>query len=253
MKKITAPPSLVMTASTLVLMMCVISARAAAPNLIINGGFESSPYMSANFNSFNPLRDGWSGSGNFQVITNGLNFTPAQEGTKALVFNAGQKTPGGIIEQSVEVNSGSMYRLSYWLRHDGSESATTPGTDGLKAQVLQTGGLVTELSTYLPLTDGYVLGQWYRFALDFWTTTSPVTIRFTDISTTTSLKDISLDNVSLSSVNVVLGLEKSGSLTNAWQPAVITSDMITPEGKLDAGALAPGNSFYRMKIEVVPQ
>lgn len=205
--------------------------------------------MSANFNTLNPATDGWSGSGNFQVITNGLNYVPAKEGLKALVFNAGQTAVSGSIEQSVAVTSGLAYRLTYWLRHDGGDSATTPGTVGLKAQVIQTNEATLERSSYLELSNGYVLGQWYQFSIDFWAKASPIVIRFTDISTGTSKKDISIDAISMSGVKVILGVEKNGNLTNAWQPVAITSDMITPDGKLNTDGLTNGNSFYRLRLE----
>lgn len=178
-----------------------VNGLASAPSptkQLFNGSFEASAYMPSNTNTLNPALDGWSGSGNFQVITNGLNYGPAQHGTKALVFNAGETTPAGSIHQGVAVEASSTYQLTFYLRHDGIDSDTRPGTVGIKAELLQNGSVIAESSIYLNTANGYTIGQWYRFALQAPSTASTMTVRFTDISTSGALrKDISLDTISL--------------------------------------------------------
>ncbi len=50
------------------------------------------------------------------------------------------------------------------------------------------------------------------------------------------------------STNVILTVEKTTSLSNGWQIAPVTSNMITPAGELDLGAITNTNEFYRLKI-----
>lgn len=166
--------------------------------VLVNGSFENSAYMPGNTNTLDPSVDGWSGSGNFQVMANGLNYEDAHQGQKSLVFNAGELTPSGSIEQTVGVLPSETYFLSFWLMHHGADSNTRPGTVGIKAEVLQNGVVIAESSIYLDTAAGYNIGQWYPFSLQARSATSNMTVRFTDISTSGALrKDIGLDNVSL--------------------------------------------------------
>ena len=50
------------------------------------------------------------------------------------------------------------------------------------------------------------------------------------------------------STNIILTVEKTTSLSNGWQIAPVTSNMITPAGELDLGAMTNTNEFYRLKI-----
>ncbi|MBU3665096.1 MAG: hypothetical protein FGM15_04350 [Chthoniobacterales bacterium] len=204
----------ILLASTSVL-AAATTGNDTAGNLLANGSFEDSVYMPANSNTFNPLMDGWSGSGNFQVITNGLNYPDAYQGEKFLVFSAGETTPSGSIEQTVNVVSGPSYLLSFWLRHDGTDSNTRPGTVGIKAELLQNGSVLAATSVYLDTAAGYNIGQWYRFSLQAAANGPSITVRFTDISTRGALrKDISLDGISLTNSDA----DSDGDgLTDAWE------------------------------------
>ena len=167
---------------------------------IVNGSFEDSANMPGNSNTLNPAVDGWSGSGNLQVITNGYGweYTDAHDGQKVLLFNAGETTPSGSIEQQVSVRNSATYLLSFWLRHDGWDSNTSPGTVGIKAELLQNGSVIAESSIYLDTAAGYNIGQWYPFSLQASSTAATMTVRFTDISTSGALrKDISIDSISM--------------------------------------------------------
>jgi hypothetical protein len=48
--------------------------------------------------------------------------------------------------------------------------------------------------------------------------------------------------------NVMLTLEKTTDLSSGWQTAPVTSNMITPAGELDLGAMTSTHEFYRLKI-----
>lgn len=58
-----------------------------------------------------------------------------------------------------------------------------------------------------------------------------------------------VSGLSFQGTNVLLTLESANSLTNSWQPISITAGMITPDGKLNPGALTNRSGFYRLKIE----
>ncbi len=51
--------------------------------------------------------------------------------------------------------------------------------------------------------------------------------------------------------NVILTVEKTINLSGQWQLAPITSNMITPAGELDLGAMTNASEFYRLKIRTV--
>jgi hypothetical protein len=196
-------------------------ARAVASsegNLLANGSFEDSAYMPGNTDTLDPAVDGWSGSGNFHVTASGLEYyEDIQEGQKALVFNAGERTPSGSIEQTVSVEPSQTYFLSFWLLHHGSDSS--PGTLGIKAEIIQDGSVIAGSSVYLDPADGYFIGQWYPFSLEATSTGSTMTVRFTDISTSGAYqKDILLDNITLLSSAQLSEQDSDGDgLSDAWE------------------------------------
>jgi hypothetical protein len=53
--------------------------------------------------------------------------------------------------------------------------------------------------------------------------------------------------------NAILTLQTSTNLTSPWQNMPVTTDMITPSGELNVGALTNTNTFYRLKIRTATQ
>ncbi len=244
---------------------------------IVNGSFEDSAHMPGNTNTLDPAVDGWSGSGNFQVITNGWNYEDAHEGQKALAFNAGERAPSGSIEQTVLVVPSETYYLSFWLSHAGADSNTRPGTVGIKAELIQAGSVIAESSIYLDTAEGYIIGQWYPFSLEATSTGSTITVRFTDISTSGAYrKDILLDNITLFTNAQLTDQDSDGDgfndsiethykidpnnaevTPNNSRPTGVVSQWVAPEanqssvpsGLTDVVQIAAGGAGYALKAD----
>lgn len=52
--------------------------------------------------------------------------------------------------------------------------------------------------------------------------------------------------------NIFLVLEVSTNVSSGWQASPITSNMITPQGEINAGAITNTATFYRLKIRLGP-
>lgn len=150
----------------------VLSVVSASPMGLVNGGFESS-------------YSGWTPTGNQQVTTG----TSVTEGSKAIVFNSGQKTPNGVLTQTFATVAGQSYTLAF---DAGAFSLVNKGTQKLKVTVQGTALL---LSQAVSVTAKGAGAKYSVRSFTFVADRSTTTLTFQDQSATTTNIDLLLDNV----------------------------------------------------------
>jgi len=153
-----------------------VTFASAAPVGLENGGFE------ADYTS-------WTASGNQGVYTGGMNGFTVTEGSKALVFNSGQRTPNGVLSQTFTVTPGTTYTLTFDV---GAYSVVTADTQTLKVTVQGNGLLLSKTASVAAQANG---ARWTSQSYTFVADGSTVTLTFQDVSTTSDSIDMLLDNV----------------------------------------------------------
>jgi Ig-like domain-containing protein/uncharacterized protein DUF642 len=149
------------------------------PGAFANGSFESN-------------YTGWTATGN-QGIVSGAPFV-ATNGTKAVVFNAGQQPPNGTLSQTFATTANQTYLLTF---DAGAISSVNQAQQLLK--VIVTGGNSTLLnqtvSVFAPGNGTQYVPQTFSFVAN----SSTTTLMFQDISATSQNVDLMLDNVQVAS------------------------------------------------------
>ena len=141
--------------------------------LLLNGSFEFD-------------YSGWSPTGNQQVVSSP--FQPS-DGTKLVAFNAGQKTPNGVLTQTFATTIGQAYTLSF---DAGAISTSNQNEQRMQVRVQGNSTLVSQsVSVFAPGNGTRYLPKSFSFVAD----SSTTTLTFQDISTNTSNIDLLLDNV----------------------------------------------------------
>lgn len=147
---------------------------AAGPVTVNNGDFGTNTI------------EGWatSGGGNTYVYS------------QAMAFNASNTGFGGVAQQTVAVQVGVSYQLSF----DAFEFGSGSGNHTLVAEVLDTAGQVIGSQTVV-VNDGTS----QTVTLDFTALTPNVTLRFTNpTSTSTDTTDLKIDNVTVTTLTPVV-------------------------------------------------
>lgn len=161
---------------------------ASAAPIVKNGNFELG------------LTD-WAKTGQVAVTgPNGANFyfgagNAAQNGTKVIAFNAGDKNPNGTLSQSFATTSLAHYIIDFYY---GSTSCQTGCGQSIKTSVLGANGADVLAST---TSFGQAGGALQRFTFNFRADGTMTTLRFSDIaSNQTNSLDGVLDNVAVTAV-----------------------------------------------------
>jgi hypothetical protein len=136
--------------------------------------------------SFEQNFTGWTSSGNLDIMTGSSN---ASQGTKALRFNAAQKTPNGVLSQQFTTSRGQKYTLSFDY---GIFSPVRSSQQRLKVRLQ---GNATLLSQTVTKTAWTSTVQYSPNSFQFTADSSLTTLTFTDVSTVTDSVDSYLDNV----------------------------------------------------------
>jgi len=148
------------------------SGSTTTPVGLVNGGFESG-YV------------GWTATGNQRLTGN----MPVQEGTQAVVFNAGQSVPNGVLSQSFTTVAGKTYALTFSL---AAYSRVNRQAQALKVTLTGNKLLLSTTASVSPQNKNTRYSSvTYTFVADGPTTT----LTFVDISPTTVDVDLLLDNV----------------------------------------------------------
>ena len=167
---------------------------------------------------------GWSSSGN--TTFNG----------STLFFNDGDRTPNGVVTQTIATRPGQTYTLSY----DALRGGSTAGTVSLDVSARDGASVLASQTVSKNNTSGTT-----SHSLTFTATGYATTIRFADTSTSTINLDIGIDNVSVSNGFVGAAertiapgaaahyqFESGGASTIAGAPAmVINSPAVVTAGQ----------------------
>ena len=160
--------------SNIVTVSIVVNAAVSAA--LVNGSFESG-------------FTGWTISGN-QIIKSAAPYA-ATDGTKLVVFNNGNTTPNAILSQSFATAVGQTYILAFdagvlsYNTNSQTMLVTVTGTNDLLSQTLIINGL------------GSGLNRWSSQSFTFLANSTTSTLTFRDLSTTTEVLDLLLDNVQI--------------------------------------------------------
>ncbi|MES2657778.1 MAG: Ig-like domain-containing protein [Verrucomicrobiota bacterium] len=148
------------------------------------------PYQILVNGSFEAGESGWTMNGNRVVVNNDANFI-AFDGTKLLALNAANSTPDAVVSQTFTTIPGEDYVLEFnmgTLGANGIEQKLNVNLNGAAQLLSQTESVFGNNS---PTT------AWTAKSFAFTADSASTTLTFTDLSTTTSLIDLVLDNVSV--------------------------------------------------------
>lgn len=161
----------------------------------VNGGFESG-------------LTGWTQSGFLSAAASQL-YRPS-EGSKLVVFNWGQTTPNGKLEQTFSTIPGRTYVLSF----DLGVLAFRNNEQRLNVSVTGNGQLLSQTLSILGQPNGST--KWEPRSLTFVADSATATLLFHDVSASTLDTDLLLDNVRVTS--------QGGSTTPPPPPPPTTPD-----------------------------
>ena len=150
--------------------------------------------------SFEADYAGWTVSGN-QSVVSGAPFT-ATNGSKAVAFNVGQKTPNGVLSQSFTTTAGQLYTLAF-----DAGAFSTINTSQQRMQVSVQGNTLLLSQTVTVAAPGNGT-RWVPQSLTFLADGATATLTFQDTSLTSSSVDLMLDHVRVTQTGSI------GELTN---------------------------------------
>jgi hypothetical protein len=143
--------------------------------------------------SFESDYTAWTASGNQQVVVAGSFGFAVTDGTKAVAFNAGDRTPNGVLSQTFATTVGQGYTLTFDV---GAFSLVTQDTQRMQVTVQGSATLVSQsVSVAAPGNGTQYLPQSFAFVADSLATT----LTFRDTSLVTANVDLMLDNVRVTS------------------------------------------------------
>jgi VCBS repeat-containing protein len=151
-----------------------LTVNAVITNPLVNGSFES------NFT-------GWTRTGNMSVQSSAP-YT-ATDGTKLASFNDGNLAPNGVLSQTFGTVIGQTYTVAYDL------GVLSYNTSQQKMQVKVDGSSSLYNQTITVARASGANAQWFPQTFTFVANSGSATISFTDVSTTGSGLDLTLDNV----------------------------------------------------------
>ena len=146
-----------------------------------SGGFSNGSFESDFTN--------WTVTGNTQIVVSGNFGYTSTNGTKLAAFNAGNRTPTGVVAQTFATTAGQAYSLMFDV---GAFSFVTQDTQRLQVTVQGNATLLSQtISVNAPGNGTTWLPQTLAFTADSATTT----LTFRDVSLVTDNVDLTLDNV----------------------------------------------------------
>jgi formylglycine-generating enzyme len=202
--------------------------------------------------SFEQDLDGWEATGNVTALASAT----STDGAKLACYNSGNTTPNGVLSRTFATHSGSTYMVTF----DTGIIAFQKGSQSMKVDVIGVeSGTVRSTQTFTLNSPGGGMTTWKSRTLFFTAYDAETTIRFSDISATTKVIDLLLDNVAVESIS---GLRNGGFEQGlaAWLPIgnVKVNDVGTyppTEGRQVAafnGDNTPPNGVLTQHIKVQP-
>lgn len=156
--------------------------------ILTNGSFEAGGFT------------GWTtvvGSG-FETVFSGPYYggPSATDGTKMVVFNAGDAPAGAYLEQAFTTTLGQNYQVTFDF---GNFNSAAAGNQSLIVTAFdQSSNTIASQTYYNSTLNGWDTGSLFSFMA----TTSSTTLRFTDHVVTTANEDSFLDHISVVPVAV---------------------------------------------------
>lgn len=185
----------------------------ASPSVLTNGGFEND-------------YTGWAAAGNQAIVTSA--DYPVTEGSKAVIFNAGQSTPNGTLSQTFATTTGQAYVLSFDM---GASGYQTTSQQRFQVTVQGSGTLVSQTAVVTGQGTG---SWWFPKTFNFTADSSTTTLTIQDVSPTSTNIDLLLDNVRLatSSATGPLITQQPQSVTTQAGSSASFSVTATGQGTL---------------------
>lgn len=181
------------------LTMTAVYVSSSIQQIVANGSFESGLTQ-------------WTSSGNV-VSQTGAPYV-ASNGNSLIVFNGGDSIPNGFISQSLSTTPGKTYTLAFDL---GVFSYNT-AQQKMLVRVVGSGILFSQTLTVSRSGGSNVV--WTPQTYTFVANSSTSTISFTDVSTSTSALDLTLDNVRVTgeAPTAAQNLVSNGSFESGLSP-----------------------------------
>ena len=153
-----------------------LTVQAVAPKGFVNGGFEAD-------------YTGWTPSGSQQVVTAPWYGATVTEGTKGVVFNAGQQAASAVLAQTFATTPGQTYAVAFDL---GALSYANADTQSVEVTAKGVNTLLTKTASVAAPGNGI---QYASQSMTFVADSASTTLSFRDVSATTLDVDLFLDNV----------------------------------------------------------
>ena len=168
--------------------------RTPAENTITPGSVRKFTSMTVTDGSFEQSGMQWTGSGNYAIYTS--TNPKASDGNMLVVFNDGQRSPNGVVSQTVPTIAGQKYLL----RFDMGVYAFNNKTQSLTLTVTDNAGGLVLLSRSVALVGlGGPTGSthWVSKESEFVAASASTNLTFQDTSLDTDSIDLLLDNIQM--------------------------------------------------------
>jgi lysophospholipase L1-like esterase len=213
---LTTTPAATVTMDASYTLTAVYEAPVVVPGSFVNGSFEQG-------------FTGWTVTGHI-YIESGSPFV-ATDGTSLAGFNGGNNPPNGVLSQSFNTTPGTSYTLAF----DAGVMAFNTNPQSMRVAVTGTGSLLSQTITINGIGGGAT--RWVPQSFTFVANSANTTLTFTDLSTTTNLLDMVLDNVRVTAGAPVA----TRTLTVSSTPATGAAITVSPA---DNNSAANGTSDF---------
>jgi Ig-like domain-containing protein/immunoglobulin I-set domain protein/uncharacterized protein DUF642 len=159
----------------------------------LDGGSSSTPVGSFTNGGFEADYLGWVASGTQMVVTAPWYGATVTEGSKGVVFNAGQQPASGVLSQTFTTTVGQTYTLAFDL---GAVSYTNFNSQSMQVTVKGVNTLVSKTASVSAPGNGI---QYATQTMSFVADSASTTLTFRDASATSEDIDLFLDNVRMTS------------------------------------------------------
>ena len=158
-----------------------------------NSGSSGTPVGSFTNGGFEADYSGWVASGSQMVVTAPWFGATVTEGSKGVVFNAGQQPASAVLSQTFTTTAGQSYTLAFDL---GALSYANLNSQSIQVTVTGVNTLVSKTASVAAPGNGI---QYAAQTMTFVADSASTTLTFRDVSATTEDVDMFLDNVRMTS------------------------------------------------------
>lgn len=194
--------------------------------LLVNGSFENG-------------YQGWTASGNQSIGT--PSFYQPTDGSRLVAFNGGEKTPNGVLSQSIPTNPGQSYLLSF----DMGVIAYNTGEQRLQVDLNGSSALVSQ--TFTIQGGGSGITRWSAKTLAFTANSPTTTLTIRDRSPLTSALDLLLDHVRISVQAAAAAPQVAAKTATAGGLPLATPSISRVDGAFRIGMTAASPGRYELQ------